>query len=397
MRASLHENAQPPLLYHFWTGVDPPPPPPDPDPLPLPPLPDPQGSGERNRARGQKGEGLILGRFVPPHLGHDHLIATAKAQVERLTAVVASRVDDPIDARRRASWLRQMHPDVTVAVMPADALPSLQTRHSFWRSLRDAVSLVLKDRPVDVVFASEYGARGLADALSARFVLVDPQRRVVPISATMIRQDPLAHWDYLPGCVRAHYVRRICLLGPEGSAKSTLARQLADHFGTRYVEEYARRYAAQHSQELSVADFEIIARQQAMIEQAERQSANKLLFCDTDVLSLALWCERLHGESPPWLFEAARLREDTLYLLCEPDLPYQRGDGFGDQHARRRFVKRCREEVEGRWPHAHVRGRGEVRFERAVEAVHRLLGAPRPSRSRRQPVCAIASSPQERP
>lgn len=103
MRASTHEQTAPPLRYHLWTGIVPPPPPaPKTNPSPIPPLPDPQRSSGRRRAADPKGRGLILGRFLPPHLGHDYLIATAKAQLEQLTVVVASRGSDAIDARRRA-------------------------------------------------------------------------------------------------------------------------------------------------------------------------------------------------------------------------------------------------------------------------------------------------------
>ena len=372
----------PPTLY-CWTGKpDPPPrPPPDPEPEPDPPdtptYPDPQSLGPaqnaRRRRRAASGHGVILGRFMPPHLGHDYLIGAAKRQVAQLTVLVAARGGDLIEANRRVRWLRRMHPDVTVCPIDVDGLRAVDDGARYWEELTRRVVGVLVGRGVDVVFASEPTARPLAQMLSAEFVLVDPRREVVPISATEVRRDPLNHWDYLPACVRPFYVRRICLLGPEGSAKSTLSRQLAAHFTTQFVEEYARDFAGANGPELSIADFETIARQQIMVEDAARQRANRLLICDTELLSLALWCERLHGMSPCWIREAARRRPDTYYLLCAPDLPHSAQPEFGGEPARRGFFMRCKQEVEGRWPHAVVRGQGEARLQAAVSAVEKFL------------------------
>ena len=71
----------------------------------------------------------------------------------------------------------------------------------------------------DVVFASEpYGAP-LAACLGARFIPVDLGRAAVPISATAIRAAPQACWPMLPPPVRAHYPRRVAVVGPEASGK----------------------------------------------------------------------------------------------------------------------------------------------------------------------------------
>ena len=40
--------------------------------------------------------GFVLGKFMPPHLGHVHLCETARQLVDRLTILVCWLPDDPI-------------------------------------------------------------------------------------------------------------------------------------------------------------------------------------------------------------------------------------------------------------------------------------------------------------
>ena len=49
--------------------------------------------------------------------------------------------------------------------------------------------------------------------MGCEHVMVDRRRRTVPISGTRIRRDPIANLRFLSGGARAHYVKRICLLG----------------------------------------------------------------------------------------------------------------------------------------------------------------------------------------
>ena len=43
-----------------------------------------------------KTKGLVLGKFMPLHKGHIHLIETAAAEVDELTVLVCSTKEEPI-------------------------------------------------------------------------------------------------------------------------------------------------------------------------------------------------------------------------------------------------------------------------------------------------------------
>src|SRR5207244_7794100 len=140
-------------------------------------------------------------------------------------------------------------------------------------------------RPLDYVLASEDYGEKLAEVLGATFVPVDRARVAVPVSATEIRANPSATWPFLPRCVRPYFVRRVCVVGPESTGKSTLAARLAASLDTVHVPEYARALLEAHDGRLEALDIPKIARGQLASEDALARSANRVLVCAPDVLT----------------------------------------------------------------------------------------------------------------
>jgi NadR type nicotinamide-nucleotide adenylyltransferase len=146
--------------------------------------------------------GLIVGRFDPPHLGHSYLIESAAAQVDRLVVFVNSRATDAAPGELRAGWLAELHPNVTVVEVWHDldtdfGDPVLWDR---WMALFRS-RWPHPDGP-HVVFSSDPYVAEIARRFGAEAVVVDAERRTVPVSATMIRTDPAAHLERLAPNVR---------------------------------------------------------------------------------------------------------------------------------------------------------------------------------------------------
>lgn len=320
--------------------------------------------------------GLIIGKFMPPHRGHRYLVDFARTCVERLTVLVCSLAAEPIPGALRLAWMREMFPDVTVLHHTA-ANPQYPEEHpAFWDIWRDSIRALVPIGP-DVVFASEdYGAT-LAEVLGARFMPVDRERALVPVSGTAIRQDPMRHWAFLPSCVRPHFVKRVCVYGPESTGKSTLTRDLAAHFDTVHVAEYGRTFLDANGGHCSAADIATIAHGHRASEEALARQANRVLFSDTDAVTTVLWSEILFGDCPAWVRELADRRRYDLHLLLDVDVPWvddpQRWlpAGRPDQFARWRaeLTRRAR-------PHVVIGGSWNQRFDQARRAVENLLDGP---------------------
>jgi NadR type nicotinamide-nucleotide adenylyltransferase len=320
--------------------------------------------------------GMLLGKFMPPHLGHVYLGEFAAHFVDDLTVVVCSLQREPIPGELRHRWMRELFPFCNVVHL-TDELPQQPSEHpDFWNLWQASLTRVLPGRP-DYVFASEeYGVK-LAQVLGAEFVPVDPARAAVPVSGSAIRNDPLAHWDYLPRCVRPYFLRRVCLFGPESTGKSTLAARLAATFHTAMVPEYARVLLEAQGGRVTAEDILRIARGQAASEDALARQARGLLFCDTDLLTTRIWSETLFGSCPDWVCAEADRRSYDLYMLLDVDVPW-----VGDMvrylpDNRRGFFERCRRELEQRRrPYVVLRGSWEERFTAARAAVEALLARP---------------------
>ena len=312
--------------------------------------------------------GFVLGKFMPPHLGHVFMCDFARAYCRRLTILVCSLKDDPVPGVLRYRWMQALFPGCDVKWCQEDLPQAPEDHPDFWPIWRDVVARYAGSP--DVVFASEdYGAR-LAAETGARFVPVDRARQVVPVSATMIRNDPFRHWDFLPVPVRPYYAKRVVLFGPESTGKSTLAAQLAKRFDTVHVPEYARTYTDAFGTAVTAIDLERIAEGQRASLSAARRRANRIVIEDTDRLLTAVWSDMLLGSRAP----AIGLIDDPadLYLLCDIDLPWD-DDGtryFPAPADRQRFFEACRAELEA-WglPYVVIQGTGQAREDAAAAAI----------------------------
>lgn len=147
---------------------------------------------------------------------------------------LCSLSSEPIPGTRRLEWLERMVPYVTVVHITEEipeAARDQEGAYAIWaRAVRERM-----DHDPQYVFASEEYGQPLADALEARFVPVDPQRGAFPVSGGMIRENPHAHWRFLPPAVRPWYAKKVVALDADG----TLGRDLATEFDTLFVSDYA--------------------------------------------------------------------------------------------------------------------------------------------------------------
>ena len=179
--------------------------------------------------------GLVIGKFYPPHRGHQFLIEAALSQVDRLDVLICVRPDQTISGELRKQWLQEIHP--TACVRAIDD-PGEDDNSELWAKY---TVRILGSAP-DVVFTSEDYGEAYAHFLGCRHVLVDRERTHVPVSARAIRMDPLSYWEYLEPCVRAHFAKRVSVLGAESTGTTTLARHLAEYYRTIWVPVYGRDY-----------------------------------------------------------------------------------------------------------------------------------------------------------
>lgn len=323
---------------------------------------------------GRNGKGLVLGKFLPPHAGHEFLVDFARGWAEDVSVVVGTLAAEPIPGTLRHSWMSRMFPDCRVLHL-AEELPQHPDEHpDFWRLWKDALESVLPWRP-DFVFASEdYGAP-LAALFDAEFVPVDVSRSAIPVSGTKVRADPMGNWRFLPKIVRPHFLKRVRILGAESTGKSVLADRLAARFQTTRAEEYAKGRIERAGGRIAFGDIEHFAKGQLALESACARAAEKVLVCDGDLTITAMWSNRLFGACPEWIEQEAAAARWDLTLVSTPE----GAPGIDDVHrvsdaGRREF----HEELMARLGKSGGRveilgGSWEERFEAAAARIEALI------------------------
>lgn len=116
--------------------------------------------------------------------------------------------------------------------------------------------------------------------------------------------------------------KRILILGPESTGKSTLAEDLANHFAEPWVPEYAREYLDDLGREYRYEDLLKIGKGQVALEDETAKKAEKYLFCDTDLRVIHIWSEHRFGKTDPWVLQQIGERKYDLILLTDTDLPW---------------------------------------------------------------------------
>ena len=169
--------------------------------------------------------------------------------------------------------------------------------------------------------------------------------------------------------------KKVVVIGPECTGKSTLCASLADELDTVWVPEYARAYLDDLGRPYEETDLLEIAAGQLLAEDSLLSQANGFLFCDTDLHVLKTWSHERYGRCHRRILEAIALRHYDAYLLTYPDIPWtpdpQRE--HPDPKDRVRLWHHYHDAVQASdFPWLDVRGPNEVRVQSALDFIESM-------------------------
>ncbi|MBM3169671.1 MAG: ATP-binding protein [Bacteroidetes bacterium] len=169
--------------------------------------------------------------------------------------------------------------------------------------------------------------------------------------------------------------KRILILGPESSGKSTLAEALAQHFQEPWVPEVARQYLQDLNRPYDFEDLLHLGKQQMRLEDEQASKAKSYLFCDTDLRVIQIWSLHRFGKIDPWVQEELGRRTYDLILLCAPDLPWQ-ADPLREhplpEHREGFFEQYLQLAKESGISYRIISGNAEQRVRTSLEAIHAM-------------------------
>ena len=325
--------------------------------------------------------GLVLGKFMPPHYGHFYLIDVAASQCETLYVMVCSDESQPIEGEFRFKWVRDYYQktDGIKVIWCKDKNPQYPSEcesvdvfyKKYW-----VPSVYNHIKELDVVFTSEAYGDEFAEYLGIKHVCVDQARKYVPISGTEIRNNPIDNWKYIPKLVRPYFTKRVVLMGPESVGKSTLVKRLAMHYDVEYTEEYGRLHSLlKGDKPWTTYDFDVIAIQHLMYVEDGCLAGRKVHFVDTEAITTKVFGEMFLGNEfdSTVCDDIIKHQKYDLYLLLDVDVPWINDGTRTFSEGRREHFERLKEELTKKGVNfVVISGTYEERFQKAVEEVDKL-------------------------
>lgn len=169
-------------------------------------------------------------------------------------------------------------------------------------------------------------------------------------------------------------VRRVAIVGPECTGKTDLARFLANHYQTLWVPEFARAYLEQLKRPYIKDDLVTIAEGQIQSENKIATQANRLLFCDTNLVVIKIWSEFKYGSCDPAILTLMNRQTYDLHLLTDVDLPWEDDPLREHPHKRQELFELYKTELESTQTNfVLIKGDYTSRRAAAIKAVESLF------------------------
>ena len=271
--------------------------------------------------------GITFGGYCPMHTGHLDLIMKAKKENDLCYVIVCGYDNEPradeigLTLNRRYSLVKQMFRDdeqikvfkVNDTELGIDESMSESNWDTWLHCVEEQVEALEEKIADEMIGFVEYtwyvGEQSYVDSLKMRiydrqkdntFGIIDNivyvERSKNPISATMIRENPIKYWNKIALPFRQYFSTNILITGTASEGKSTLTRDIATYFGLPYSEEYGRTYMEYYGKDdtdLTVTDFQqfLIEQRRDTQKKIESSGNSGIVISDTDNLVTLMYAK----------------------------------------------------------------------------------------------------------
>jgi NadR type nicotinamide-nucleotide adenylyltransferase len=181
-------------------------------------------------------------------------------------------------------------------------------------------------------------------------------------------------------------IKKIVIIGPESTGKSTLCEQLSKHYNTIWIKEFAREYLLKNGTEYTFENLLHIAKSQIekedaaiqnwQLNQSDHGKKNQPIFIDTDMYVMKVWCEFVFNQCHHWILNNIVQRKYNLYLLCNIDLPWVKDElrEYPDLAVREKLYHHYKDiMINQNVPWVDISGLHEDRLNKAITAIDKLF------------------------
>jgi NadR type nicotinamide-nucleotide adenylyltransferase len=183
-------------------------------------------------------------------------------------------------------------------------------------------------------------------------------------------------------------VKKIVVIGPESTGKSSLCQLLSKHYDTIWCPEFAREYLLERGTNYTYNDLLAIAKGQIALEDEyiikarkdweikNSKLKNPVLFVDTDMNVMKVWCEYVFGKCHTYILNKITERKSNLYLLCNIDLPWVKDElrEYPDLQSRKELFYIYKDIlINQNIPWTIISGHYEERLQIAIKSIDEIL------------------------
>lgn len=287
-----------------------------------------------------KSVGVVFGAFAPLHQGHLDLIFRAKKENDGGCIVIVcgykgDKGEPFMDHEKRYRYVREFFSDDDMVSVYAinDSELGIAEYPNGWNEWLKEFNRIW-DIAVDSITERVWyvGEKDYHEELTRRnekSVLLDRTENF--ISATMIRQNPIKHWDKITHPFKRVYSTNILICGTASEGKTTLTKDLGKYFNAPYSHEYARDYMAESclcDWELNEDDYIAFLQGQYALNKRLINSKHNhgIFFADTDSMVTRMYAEYYSQDDTLAVtkeqFDRISILADTITAKCKWDKIY---------------------------------------------------------------------------
>jgi NadR type nicotinamide-nucleotide adenylyltransferase len=169
-------------------------------------------------------------------------------------------------------------------------------------------------------------------------------------------------------------IKKIAIVGPESTGKSTMSIALAKYYNVAWVPEYARYYCEALTADCTLQDeINMFHGQVALEESVLATAETDFIICDTTFVTVKIWSDEFFGTTPQVVLDGLKNRPYDFYVLLDIDLPWQDDPLRDFPHKREYFMQVWHQELKALNANYVVVGGIETRLQNAIKAIDEFL------------------------
>ena len=320
---------------------------------------------------------FVFGKFLPFHKGHEAMINFALSKCDLLTVLVCCSDKENISDTVRSSWIEKTFENEkkvevrTFNYLESELPNTSVTSESVSKIWADIFKKLLPDYSL-LITSEEYG-NFVAVFMNIQHIPFDIPKKLFPVSATAVRNDVFNNWKYVPDSVKPDLLLKVVILGTECTGKTTLTEKLAKHFNCSFVSEAGRDIIA-NSNSFTVDDLYLVETEHSKRIDESILADSPLVIIDTDIhttKSYSLFTFEKELEISTDIYNSNKA---NLYLYLNNDVEYLQ-DGTRLSETERNLLDLSHRQVltEHKIDIVEIKGDWDVRFEKAVEQINKLI------------------------